>query len=54
MQQYMTDVKSVLSMYVPPHPQRMQQAYQAGKLSLNPVGGLMNLISGIMRNRAIR
>jgi hypothetical protein len=22
----------------------MQQAYQAGKLSLNPVGGLMNLV----------
>ena len=44
MQQYMTDVKGVLSMYVPPDPQRMQQAYQAGKLSLNPVGGLMNLV----------
>jgi hypothetical protein len=44
MQEYMTDVKGVLSMYVPPDPQRMQQAYQAGKLSLNPVGGLMNLV----------
>jgi hypothetical protein len=44
MQQYMTDVKGVLSMYVPPDPQRMQQAYQSGKLSLNPVGGLMNLV----------
>ena len=44
MQQYMTDVKGVLSMYVPPDPQRMQQAYQSGKLSLNPAGGLMNLV----------
>jgi hypothetical protein len=44
MQEYMTEVKGVLSMYVPPDPQRMQQAYQAGKLSLNPVGGLMNLV----------
>ncbi len=31
--------------YVPPDPQRMQAAYQAGKLSLNPVpGGMANLI----------
>ena len=44
MQEYMTEVKGVLSMYVPPDPQRMQQAYQAGKLSLNPVGGLMDLV----------
>jgi hypothetical protein len=44
MQEYMTEVKGVLGMYVPPDPQRMQQAYQAGKLSLNPVGGLMNLV----------
>ena len=40
----MTEVKGVLSMYVPPNPQMMDQAYQAGKLSLNPVGGLMNLV----------
>jgi hypothetical protein len=44
MQEYMGDVKSLLSMYVPPDPQRMQQAYQAGKFSLNPVGGAMNLV----------
>jgi hypothetical protein len=44
MQEYMTEVKGVLSMYVPPNPQMMDQAYQAGKLSLNPVGGLMNLV----------
>ena len=44
MQEYMGDVKSLLSMYVPPDPQKMQQAYQAGKFSMNPAGGLMNLI----------
>jgi len=41
---YMGDVKGLLSMYVPPDPQRMEQAYQAGKLSLNPAGGLVNLV----------
>jgi hypothetical protein len=41
---YMDDVKGVLSMYVPPDPDKMQQAYQAGKLSLNPAGGVVNLI----------
>jgi len=44
MQDYMEDVKGVLSMYVPPDPQRMQQAFQAGKVSLNPSGGVVNLI----------
>jgi hypothetical protein len=41
---YMDDVKGVLSMYVPPDPDKMQQAYQAGKLSLNPAGGVVNLV----------
>jgi hypothetical protein len=41
---YMDDVKGLLTLYVPPDPQRMQQAYQAGKLSFNPAGGLVNLI----------
>jgi hypothetical protein len=41
---YMDDVKGVLSMYVPPDPQKMQQAFQAGKASLNPAGGLLNII----------
>jgi hypothetical protein len=41
---YMDDVKGLLSMYVPPDPQRMQQAYQAGKLSLNPAGGVINFV----------
>jgi hypothetical protein len=44
MQDYMEDVKSVLSLYVPPDPQRMQQAFEAGKVSLNPAGGVVNLI----------
>jgi hypothetical protein len=40
----MGDVKSLLTMYVPPDPQKMEQAYQAGKLSLNPAGGIVNLV----------
>jgi hypothetical protein len=44
MADYMDDVKGVLSMYVPPDPQKMQQAFQAGKASLNPAGGLLNII----------
>ncbi len=44
MKDYMQDVKAVLAMYVPPDPQKMQAAYQAGKLSLNPVPGAVNLI----------
>jgi hypothetical protein len=44
MQDYMGDVKGLLTMYVPPDPQKMEQAYQAGKLSLNPRGGIVNLV----------
>jgi hypothetical protein len=44
MKDYMQDVKAVLTMYVPPDPQKMQAAYQSGKLSLNPVPGAVNLI----------
>src|SRR5580658_10395299 len=44
MQDYMEDVKGLLTMYVPPDPQRMQQAFQAGKVSFNPAGGAVNLI----------
>src|SRR5271169_4486501 len=44
MQDYMGEVKGLLSMYVPPDPQKMDQAYQGGKASLNPAGGLMNLV----------
>jgi type II secretory pathway pseudopilin PulG len=43
-QDYMGDVKNLLAMYVPPDPQKMQMDFQAGKVSLNPVGGSLNLI----------
>jgi hypothetical protein len=33
---YMGQVKTLLSQYVPPNPQKMQQAFAAGKASLNP------------------
>ncbi len=36
MKDYMGQVKSLLGKYVPPDPQSMQQAYQAGKVSLIP------------------
>ncbi len=39
MQEYMGDVKSLLAMYVPPNPQKMQQALQAGKVSLSRDAG---------------
>ena len=44
MQDYMGDVKNLLALYVPPDPQKMQQAFEAGKVSLNPAGGMVNLV----------
>ncbi len=44
MQDYMGDVKNLLALYVPPDPQKMQQAYGAGKAFLNPAPGRVNLI----------
>jgi hypothetical protein len=44
MKEYMGEVKSLLGMYVPPDPQKMEQAKQAGNMSLNPVPGALNLI----------
>jgi hypothetical protein len=44
MKDYMDDVKGLLTQYVPPDPQRMQRAFQAGKLSLNPAGGVVNFV----------
>jgi hypothetical protein len=44
MKDYMEDVKGLLSLYVPPDPQKMQQDYQAGKLSFNPAGGVVNFV----------
>ena len=37
MKQYMGGVKAVLAQYLPPDPQKMEQAKQAGNLSVNPV-----------------
>ena len=36
MQDYMGQVKNLLGMYVPPNPQKMAEAFQAGNASLNP------------------
>jgi hypothetical protein len=44
MKDYMQDVKAVLGMYVPPDPQKMQAAFQAGKVSMNPAAGAVNLV----------
>jgi hypothetical protein len=44
MKQYLGEVKSVLTMYLPPNPQTMEQVKQAGNLSVNPVPGAVNLI----------
>ena len=44
MKEYMGDVKGLLGMYVPPDPQKMEQAKQAGKVSLNPVGAVVNFV----------
>lgn len=46
MKDYMGDVKGLLAKYVPPNPQSMQQAFQAGKVSLspNPSSGVTQLV----------
>jgi hypothetical protein len=46
MQDYMGDVKSLLSMYVPPNSQKIQAAAQAGNASISkdPSAGLVNLV----------
>jgi hypothetical protein len=46
MKDYMGDVKVLLAKYVPPDPQNMQQAFQAGKVSLspNPSSGVTQLV----------
>jgi hypothetical protein len=45
MADYMGDVKSLLASYVPPNPQKMQQAMQAGNVALSrdAAAGLVNL-----------
>jgi hypothetical protein len=45
MQEYMGGVKVLLAKYVPPDPQAMQQAFQAGKVSLTPnPSGLVQIV----------
>jgi hypothetical protein len=41
---YMQDVKSVISLYVPPNPQKMQQAFAAHNVSIQPGGGVVQLV----------
>jgi hypothetical protein len=45
---YIGEVKALLSMYVPADPQRMEQAYQAGKFALNLI---MSLLGGTYGSR---
>jgi len=45
MKDYMQQVQGVIALYVPPDPQRMQRAFQAGNVSLDRGGpGLVNLV----------
>src|SRR4029077_20959994 len=44
MKDYMGDVKVLLAKYVPPNPQAMQQAFQAGKVSLIPGSGAAQIV----------
>jgi hypothetical protein len=44
MKDYMDDVKGLLAIYLPPDPQRMEQAFQAGKVLLNPAANMVNII----------
>lgn len=41
---YMQDVKGLLAMYVPLDPERMEQAYKAGNVALNPASGAVDLV----------
>ncbi|MFZ0314906.1 MAG: hypothetical protein WAL85_19540 [Candidatus Korobacteraceae bacterium] len=44
MQDYMQQVKAVISMYVPPEAQLMQKAFQAHNVSIVPGGGAAQLV----------
>ena len=46
MQDYMGEVKGLLAQYLPPNPQKIQAAMQAGNVSIskNPSAGLVNLV----------
>ena len=41
---YMQQVQSLLALYVPPNPQKMQQAFQAHNVSIVPGGGAAQLV----------
>jgi hypothetical protein len=44
MKEYMGEVKGLLGLYLPPDPQKMEQARQVGNVSINPVPGAVNLV----------
>ena len=45
MKDYMGQVKTLIALYVPPDPQKIQQAVQAGKISMNPdAGGVAQIV----------
>jgi hypothetical protein len=44
MEDYLQQAKSVISMYVPPDPQRMQKAFEAHNVSIVPGGGVVQLV----------
>jgi hypothetical protein len=44
MKDYMGEVKDVLTLYLPPDPQKMQAAFQAGNVSFTPTEGAVNLV----------
>jgi hypothetical protein len=43
-QEYGAQIKTLLALYVPPDPQRMQQAFQAGKASLTKGSGTADIV----------
>jgi hypothetical protein len=44
MKEYLGEVKSLIGRYVPPDPQKIAQAHQNGKISLNPAGAIVNFV----------
>jgi hypothetical protein len=52
MKDYMGQVKTLLNQYVPPNPQNMQQAFQAGKASLIP-GGSSGIAQIVFKDYAL-
>ncbi len=44
MKEYMGEVQDLLKMYVPPNPQKIEQAKEAGNVSLSPAGNVVNLV----------